>query len=73
MLLSNKVYDILKFSAQVFLPALATFIGTVGVSLGYPETTGIIVTILTALATFVGALVGLSSLEYGENNGKIHK
>ena len=64
MHLTNKTYDILKFSAQVFIPALATFVGTVGVSLGYPETTGVIVTILTALGTFVGALVGLSSLDY---------
>lgn len=69
MQLTNKYYDILKFMAIIFIPALATFVGTVGVALGYPEVTGVIVTILTALGTFIGSLVGLSSVNYnGDTN-----
>lgn len=64
MMFNNKTYDILKFVATVFVPALATFVGTVGIAVGYPETTGVIVTVLTALGTFIGALVGISSTAY---------
>ena len=64
MIFNNKTYDILKFVAITFIPALATFVGTVGIAVGYPETTGIIVTVLTALGSFIGALVGLSSASY---------
>lgn len=66
MIFNNKTYDILKFIAITFIPALATFVGTVGIAVGYPETTGIIVTVLTALGSFIGALVGLSSASYNK-------
>lgn len=66
MIFSNKTYDILKFVAITFIPALATFVGTVGIAIGYPETTGVVVTVLTALGTFIGALVGLSSASYNK-------
>jgi hypothetical protein len=66
MIFNNKTYDILKFVAITFIPALATFVGTVGIAVGYPETTGIIVTVLTALGSFIGALVGLSSASYNK-------
>ena len=62
MIFSNKTYDVLKFVAITFIPALATFVGTVGIAVGYPETTGVIVT----LGTFIGALVGLSSTSYNK-------
>lgn len=66
MIFNNKTYDVLKFVAITFIPALATFVGTVGIAVGYPETTGIIVTVLTALGSFIGALVGLSSASYNK-------
>ena len=66
MIFNNKTYDILKFIAITFIPALATFVGTIGIAVGYPETTGIIVTVLTALGSFIGALVGLSSASYNK-------
>lgn len=66
MIFSNKTYDILKFVAITFIPALATFVGTVGIAVGYPETTGVVVTVLTALGSFIGALVGLSSASYNK-------
>lgn len=66
MIFNNKTYDILKFVAITFIPALATFVGTVGIAVGYPEATGVVVTVLTALGTFIGALVGLSSANYNK-------
>lgn len=66
MIFNNKTYDILKFATITFIPALATFVGTVGIAVGYPEATGVVVTVLTAMGTFIGALVGLSSTNYNK-------
>ena len=65
-MLNNKTYDILKYLAITVVPALATLVGTVGVALGYQDVTGIVVTIITAVGTFIGALVGLSSVNYNK-------
>lgn len=64
MKLSNRWYDSLKFIATIFIPALATFVGTVGIAVGYQELTGTLVTIISALGVFIGALIGLSSTDY---------
>lgn len=64
MKLSNQVYDSLKFISTIFIPALATLIGTVGVALGYQELTGVLVTIVSAIGVFIGSLIGLSSVTY---------
>lgn len=72
MKLSNDVYDKLKFMVTVFIPALATFIGTIGVAIGYPEITGTLVTVISAFGLFVGSLIGLSSVNYyGDEDDKI--
>lgn len=65
-MLNNKTYDVLKYLAITVVPALATLVGTIGVALGYQEVTGIVVTIITAVGTFIGALVGLSSVNYNK-------
>ena len=69
MKLSNKTYDTLKWVVLIFLPALVTFITTVGQSFNaewlFPA-----VTIMTAFTTFLGTLVGVSSVNYnGDING----
>lgn len=63
MKLSEKTYDILKWIAQVFLPAFTTFLGVVLKCLNVPYT-DIILTILVAFDTFLGALLGISSMNY---------
>lgn len=65
-MLNNKTYDVLKYLAITVVPALATLVGTIGVALGYQDVTGIVVTIITAVGTFIGALVGLSSVNYSK-------
>lgn len=65
-MLNNKTYDVLKYLAITVVPAFATLVGTVGVALGYQDVTGIVVTIITAVGTFIGALVGLSSVNYNK-------
>lgn len=59
-ILSNRVYDVLKWVGLVALPAVAAFTGTVGMALEW-EYTDVAVTIMTATGTFVGALLGVST------------
>lgn len=66
MKLSNEYYDIAKFVATTALPAFITFVGVVGVQLGYDMTT--IVVILTAFNTFLGTVLGLSNITYKKEN-----
>lgn len=66
MKLNDQWYDALKFASTIFLPALATLVGTIGIALGFQVQTGVIVTIITALGTFVGSLIGLSSVNYNK-------
>lgn len=67
MKLNNQLYDALKFVSTIFIPAFATLIGTVGIAIGYQEVAGVFVTIVTAIGTFVGSLIGLSSVNYNQN------
>ena len=66
MKLPDKVYNVLKYIALYALPALATFVGTVGIALNW-EYTGVAVTIISATATFVGGLIGISAVSYNKN------
>ena len=66
MRLSNKVYDILKWIALVFIPALITFYGVVGNVLNIPYT-DVALTIMGAFDVFMGSLLGISSAQYNKN------
>lgn len=61
MKLTNEQYDILKFIALLIVP-LSAFIGSCAGALGYDATA--VVTILTALDTFVGAIVKILGDQY---------
>lgn len=69
MKLSNRIYDMLKFIATTAMPAFITFVGVVGVQLGYDMTTPIV--ILTAANTFLGTLIGVSSISYKKENEQV--
>lgn len=66
MKLSNKVYDVLKFIAQIVLPALGTLYFALASIWGLPYGEEIVGTI-TAVDAFLGALLGLSSAQYKKN------
>lgn len=61
--MNNKVYDILKWIAQVVLPALITLYGVIGTTCGIPYTEQII-TIAVAVDTCLGTILGISSHQY---------
>ena len=63
MKLSNKTYDILKWLCIIAFPALATLYAVVAKIWGLPYGTEIPATI-TAVATFLGALLGVSHINY---------
>lgn len=61
--MSNKVYDILKFVAQIVLPAIGTLYFALAGIWGFPYGEEVVGTI-TAVDAFLGALLGLSSVQY---------
>lgn len=63
VIMSNKTYDILKYIALIFLPALTTFVGVV-LNCFDVQCTDIILTIMVAFDTFLGSVLKLSSNNY---------
>lgn len=63
MKLSNKAYDVLKFIAQIVLPALGTLYFALSKIWGLPFGEEIVGTI-TAVDVFLGALLGISTERY---------
>lgn len=61
--MSNKTYDILKFIAQIVLPAIATFYVTIAGLWGLPFPKEISGTIMAA-DTLLGAVLMISSNNY---------
>ncbi len=61
--MSNKVYDVLKFIAQIGLPALGTLYFALASIWGFPYGEQVVGTI-TAVDTFLGAILGISSARY---------
>ena len=65
MKLSNKTYDILKWIAQIVLPALGTLYFALSTIWGLPYGEQIVGTI-TAIDAFMGALLGISAHNYNK-------
>ena len=63
MKLRNDIYDVLKWIALIVLPAVATLYGALAGIWGWPFADEIVFTI-TAIDTFLGALLGISNLQY---------
>lgn len=61
-MLSNKAYDIIKWLLIIFIPALITLIGTLGKIYNF-DTETINLTI-SAIATFLGVITGISNINY---------
>lgn len=63
MTMSNKTYDILKWIAQIALPAIAALYAALAGIWGLPHGEAIVGTI-SAIDVFMGALLGISSSNY---------
>ena len=65
-MLPNKVYDVLKWIAQIFLPAIATLYFALSNIWGLPYGEQIVGTI-TAFGTFLGVALGISTKLYEDD------
>ena len=72
--MSNKVYDVLKFIAQIVLPALGTLYFALAGLWDWPYAEQIVGTI-TAVDAFLGAILKISSVQYykeANNDEQMH-
>ena len=67
--MSNKVYDVLKFICQIVLPAIGTLYFALAGIWGFPYGEQIVGTI-TAIDTFLGVILGISTIDYNRKNNK---
>ncbi len=67
MKLSNKVYDILKYVALIVLPAVGTLYFALAGIWGFPYGEEIVGT-LSAIETFLGAILVISTAQYNKDN-----
>lgn len=67
MSMSNKVYDALKWVAQIAIPAVATLYFALAGIWGWPYGEQVVGT-LTAVDTCLGVLLGISSAQYNKAN-----
>lgn len=63
MKMTNKTYDVLKYIAQIVLPAIGTLYFALASIWGLPYGEQIVGTI-TAVDAFLGALLGISTAAY---------
>lgn len=66
--MSNKVYDVVKWTLITFVPALILLITTLGSI--YKFDTEVIIATITAIATFAGSLLGISNANYYKNKSE---
>ena len=67
MRMSDKVYDVLKWIAQYLLPASATLYFALANIWGFPYAEQVVGTI-AAIDTFLGVMLGISTIQYNKNN-----
>ena len=64
--MTDKMYDVLKWVAQILLPAVATLYFAIAQIWGLPYGEEIVGTI-TAIDAFLGALLGISTYQYNKD------
>ena len=69
MKLSNNVYDVLKWIALYLLPALGTLYFAIASIWGLPYGEQVVGTI-TAIDTFLGVILGISTSQYNSKEEK---
>lgn len=69
MKMNDKLYDALKWIAQLLLPAIGTLYFALAGIWGFPNAEAVVGTI-TAIDTFLGALLGISAIQYNKVKGE---
>lgn len=68
-MLNNTTYDILKWIAIIVMPSLATFISVISKIWGWGEMGSMVAQTITAVGVLLGAVLGVSSMQYKEKEG----
>ena len=66
MVLKDKQYQIIKWVVLTVLPALSVLVGALGKAYGF-EYTDLNVLTINAVAVFLGAVTGVSQLNYNKS------
>lgn len=64
--LSDVAYNRLKWTVSIVLPAIITFFGILGQTMGW-DFTDKVITIGTAFVAMLGVILGISTNEYNKN------
>ncbi|MDG6128723.1 phage holin [Lactococcus formosensis] len=65
MIMNDKTYNIIKWVVLTVLPALSVLVGALGKAYGW-ESTDLAVLTINAVAVFLGAVTGVSTLNYNK-------
>jgi len=63
-ILSERWYDILKWCCVICLPAVSTFVVVLGQIYHFEDVAGMVAQTITAVATLIGSLICVSSIQY---------
>lgn len=67
IIFNDRIYEILKWIALICIPAVVTFLSVVlGVLDVDPKTVNVVVTIIAAVGTLIGSLIGVSTKGYNK-------
>jgi len=69
MIHNNKLYDVLKYIAQIVLPALGTLYFALSQIWGFPAGEEVVGSIV-AIDAFLGAILGVSTANYEKSGAK---
>ena len=72
MVFSNKTYDVLKWLAQIFLPAAGTLYFALAQIWGWPYGNEVVGT-FAAIDTFLGVVLGISKKAYDNAEEDVSK
>ena len=67
-MISNKVYDILKYISTILIPALVVLIASISAAIGYD--CSVVCAIIGAIGVFIGSLIGVSTKAYNKQIGE---
>lgn len=67
---SDKIYDWLKWICVICLPALSSFVIILGQIYQFEDVAGIISQTITAIATLIGSLICISSIQYNKGQNE---
>lgn len=72
-MLTNKVYDVLKYISTILIPSLVVLIASISAAVGFD--CSVICAIIGAIGVFIGSLIGVSTVQYNkkgtESDGSI--